>query len=63
MPRVKTLPREQKNLVEDKFPNFHYTGSITGMKRKFYGRVALLVRCDGYIYNVTSRPNIYERAR
>lgn len=39
-----------------RFPNFHKTGSITGMKRLYYGRNALLVRCGSFIYNVTSEP-------
>ena len=44
------------------FPNFSAGGSITGMKEKYYGRDALLVKCGSYIYNVTSRPNIYDHA-
>ena len=34
------------------------TGSIAGMK-KIYGKEALLVRCGSWIYNVTSKPDIY----
>ena len=34
-----------------KFPNFHRSGSVEGM-RKVYGYDALLVRCGQYIYNV-----------
>jgi hypothetical protein len=41
------------------FPNFHSSGSITGMKSKYYGFYALLVRRGGYIYNVMSEPEIY----
>jgi hypothetical protein len=41
------------------FPNFHRSGSIKGMKRMYYGVNSLLVRNGGYIYNVTSRPDIY----
>jgi len=29
------------------------------MKKTYYGRDALLVRCGGYIYNVSSAPEIY----
>ena len=36
------------------FPNFHASGSIAGMKKQFYGKNALLVRCGNYIYNVDS---------
>lgn len=52
--RVKDKP---SNL--DKFPNFCKSGSIKGMKEKFYGADALLVMCGSYIYNVTSEPSIY----
>jgi hypothetical protein len=40
-------------------PNFHKSGSIKGMKRLYYGRDALLVRCGSCIYNVSSQPEIY----
>lgn len=41
------------------FPNFHKTGSVSGMKKMYYGEDALLVKHGSYIYNVTSEPNIY----
>lgn len=41
------------------FPNFSKTGSIKGMKDKYYGKDALLVKSGAYIYNVTSKPDIY----
>lgn len=41
------------------FPNFSKTGSIKGMKAKYYGKDALLVRSGSYIYNVSAQPNIY----
>ena len=41
------------------FPNFHRSGSIRGMKEKFYGKDALLVKHGNYIYNVTLSPDIY----
>ena len=56
--RTKYLPIKHKNKVKN-LPNFHQSGSIKGMKEKFYGRDALLVKCGSYIYNVTSKPNIY----
>jgi len=43
----------------DKFPNFHKSGLIKGMKKMYYGFDALLVRCGNYIYNVSAEPNIY----
>jgi hypothetical protein len=55
---VKTMSVKDKDLLED-FPNFSKTGSITGMKKQYYGKNALLVRCGAYIYNVTSKPEIY----
>ena len=42
-----------------RFPNFHKSGSIYGMKKLYYGGGALLVRCGSYIYNVTAAPWIY----
>lgn len=56
--RVKTLPKEYHNKVIN-FPNFDKTGSVIGMKKRYYGKDALLVRCGGYIYNVSSEPSIY----
>lgn len=46
-----------------RFPYFHKSGSILGMKCLYYGKNALLVRCGDYIYNVTSEPEIYQAAR
>lgn len=60
MMRVKTLRvKDGERIKIDRFPNFSKTGSIIGMKKRFYGKDALLVRCGGYIYNVSSKPNIY----
>lgn len=36
----------------EQFPNFSATGSIKGMKEKYYGEDALLIRCGSYIYYV-----------
>ena len=59
--RVKYLNvKDGERLGIDKYPNFHRTGSIRGMKQRYYGDNALLVRCGSYIYNVTSE--IYEQA-
>ena len=35
------------------FPNFHKSGYIKLMKKLYYGKDALLVRCGNYIYKVT----------
>jgi hypothetical protein len=57
--RVKTVyVKDKQRLKLSDFPNFSVTGSITGIK-KIYGKDALLVRCGSWIYNVTSRPDIY----
>ena len=56
--KVKSLSERHSGLV-DNFPNFHKSGSITGMKNLYYGKGALLVRCGSYIYNVSSDPQIY----
>lgn len=57
---VKTVSKDdyEKLGLED-YPNFSKTGSVSGMKKQYYGKDALLVRCGNYIYNVTSNPEIY----
>ena len=63
MPRVKYLSvTKGEKLGIDEFPNFHKSGSIKGMKDKYYGKNSLLVRCGNYIYNVTTKPSIYKQA-
>ena len=56
--KVKTLSKEYHNKVVN-FPNFDKSGSIRGMKKLYYGKDALLVRCGAYIYNVSAEPSIY----
>lgn len=56
---VKTKHYERLGLSE--FPNFHRTGSISGMKKLYYGRNANLVQCGSYIYNVPE--SIYNQAK
>ena len=34
------------------YPNFSASGNVVGMKNKYYGKNATLVRCGSYIYNV-----------
>ena len=43
-------------------PNFSKSGSSIGMRRKYYGMDALLVRYGSFIYNVSAYPEIYEKA-
>ena len=59
--RVRTMTLYEGMRVHiDEYPNFSATGSIKGMKEKYYGKDALLVRCGSYIYNVPA--NIYYQA-
>ena len=51
--------KDKERLKLSEFPNFSVTGSIYGMKKKYYGKDALLVRCGYWIYNVSSEPRIY----
>ena len=60
--RVKYLPvkyKEKFNL--DNYPNFHASGSIRGMKQKYYGndKYYTLVRCGSYIYKLPPNSEIY----
>jgi len=57
-PKAKELRGRPKD-CNSGFSNFHKSGSIKGMKEKFYGKDALLVQSGNYIYNVTSSPVIY----
>lgn len=54
---------EGKRCDISRFPNFHKSGSVSGMKKLYYGNDALLVRCGQYVYNVTSEPSIYNLAK
>ena len=56
-----TIEEGTRNNISQ-YPNFHRTGSIRGMKKQYYGKDALLVRCGSYIYNVTSNAGIYNLA-
>ena len=63
MARVKYLKvKDGKRLGIRQLPNFHVSGSITGMKKNFYGKYALLVRSGSFIYNVNSKVSIYNSA-
>ncbi len=61
MSRVKYLSVTRGRKVHiEQYPNFHKSGSIKGMKERYYGKNAMLVRCGDYIYNVPQR--IYDMA-
>ncbi|MBD5583781.1 MAG: hypothetical protein HDQ88_01740 [Clostridia bacterium] len=62
--RVKKMTIEQGRVAQlSRFPNFHRTGSVAGMKKLYYGDKCLLVKCGDYIYNVSSEPEIYNQAK
>lgn len=62
--RTKRMTKEEGLRCNiSRFPNFHKSGSVRGMKRLYYGKNVLLVRCGSYIYNVTSEPTIYHQAK
>jgi len=62
--KVRKMTVEQGRRVRfDRFPNFHITGSVRGMKRLFYGENCLLVLCGQYYYDVTAEPHIYYQAK
>ena len=53
--RVKRMTKHEGERVDlSRFPNFHKTGNVAGMKHRYYGLDALLVRCGDYTYNVSS---------
>lgn len=59
--RVRTMTAEQGERVGiEQYPNFHKSGSVRGMKKLYYGKDAMLVRCGSYIYNVPR--GVYEEA-
>ena len=62
MPRVRYMNAEQKKqYCLSKYPNFSASGSVRGMKEKYYGKDALFVRSGSYIYKVP--PKIYYCAK
>ena len=53
MPRVRYMNKAQKSCFNlSQYPNFSASGSIEGMKKKYYGQDALLVRSGSWIYHV-----------
>lgn len=57
--KVDTETGRNLGITGGRFPSFHKSGSIIGMKKLYYGKDALLVRCGDYIYKVTQE--IYDR--
>ena len=61
--RVKKMTVDEgKRAGLSRFSNFHKSGSIRGMKKRYYGKDCLLVKCGNYIYNVSSEPQICNQA-
>ena len=53
MPKVRYLPVSEGWQVNiESFPNFDKSGSILGMKKKYYGKDALLVRLDDGVFTI-----------
>jgi len=52
--------KEGERINIDKYPNFSKSGSVKGMKKLYYGKSAMLVKCGNWIYNVPKK--IYEMA-
>ena len=58
--RVKYIYKADKERLRlSDYPNFSASGSIYGMKKRYYGMDALLVRCGPWIYNVSRTPEVY----
>ena len=61
-PRVKRMTvKEGEQAAISRFPNFSVTGSVTGMRKLYYGNDAYLVRCGRYIYKVDAQT--YHKAK
>ncbi len=61
--RVKRMTIEQgKRVGISRFPNFHKTGSVRGMKKLYYGYKCLLDVQLYLFYNVSTEPPIYHQA-
>jgi len=61
-PRVKYLKMKDTKRLGiglDRYPSFSASGSVTGMRKLYYGNDAYLVRCGAYIYKVPGE--IYDR--
>ena len=62
MPRVRYMNKTEKRIYNlSQYPNFSVTGSIAGIKKKYYGEDALLVRSGAWIYKVPHE--VYSRAK
>lgn len=61
MAKVKYMTKHEAARYNlDEYPNFGPNGNVTGMKKLYYGKNALLVRSGAYVYKVPE--NIYNMA-
>ena len=61
MARVKYMTKDQAAQCNlDSYPSFGPNGNVAGMKKKYYGKDALLVRSGAYVYHVPAE--IYNQA-
>lgn len=61
MARVKYMTKDEAARYHlDDYPSFGPHGNVYGMKKKYYGKDALLVRSGAYVYHVPA--NIYAQA-
>lgn len=61
---LRRLPATKANQQAlDNLPNFGPNGNLTGMRLHFGWEDAMPVKCGAYVYDCTSRPEIYNRAR
>lgn len=61
MARVKYMTKDQAARCNlDSYPSFWPNGNVAGMKKKYYGKDALLVRSGAYVYHVPAE--IYNQA-
>lgn len=62
--RYLTVARaRQLGINLDAFPNQGPNPSVIGMRNRYWGEHAMLVRQGEYVYNVTSRPDVYYAAK
>ena len=61
MPKIKILYVKDSAGI-DQCPNIYYNGSVSGMKKLYWGKDAKVVRCGSYYYNVTGEPRFYDIA-
>ena len=51
---MKVVTRRLTQAEKDQHPSIHGSGSVSGMiKRGFWRKGDLIVRCDGFLYNMS----------